>query len=305
MKLLDRFRKLDLYELQVCDCPYWRRRENAGNVIFMKDIMKDYTIILDKLGNPKSMEPTRGSYYIDMISGRVVSIYEAGDDVILEPSGIKIAKEHFKRGKEDDLLEKAVKIGLENENQYIETAEDLEYNTYFCNLIANREGLDEIPLVQVEQEIERLRKEYHEQINYCDRFYQSPFSCYDFVCLFSSMLASQKRTEFNRDMLIEFIASCKKKQKFNRILSDIEIKSNGVFPYSPDLDEAIQKLKIMGIFYTISPEKDASLYIDKGFPMAEMMEKRMAYLEDMADFVHQFKKYEGSITETPKQLQMK
>lgn len=47
-------------------------------------------------------------------------------------------------------------------------------------------------------------------VKYMDRFYDSPFSPYDFLSLFSALYASEKDYSFSRDELVNFIDICKK-----------------------------------------------------------------------------------------------
>lgn len=282
---------LKLYELNLKNIEYWKKTINmdSSKTVFVKDKIDSFTLFLDRLGNPKSMPKTDGSYFIDLVSGRVLSLLEEGDYIVIEPSGIRVEKANLKKDKQT--LAKAVKVLNHSYDQYVSTSEDIEYNTYFCNKIALRESVDEIPLELVNQEIMNVIKGREESQNYVERFYESKFSSYDFMCLFTAISASQKKLIFNRDSLIRFIRSCKSNNQFSRLLDDIYLKSNGIFDYSNDLDEAIQKLKIAGILYTISPESDATMYIFENIPMSKLIKDRLDYFDEMANFVGNYEKY--------------
>lgn len=62
---------------------------------------------------------------------------------------------------------------------------------------------------------------FEENSKYIERFYDPEFTAYDLLTLFSALSASQKEYSFDRNNLINFIASCKKNSKFSRILSDV------------------------------------------------------------------------------------
>ena len=68
--------------------------------------------------------------------------------------------------KDKQILVKAAKVLNQSHDQYVSTSEDIEYNTYFCNRIALRELVDEIPLELVNQEIMNVRKSCEESQNY-------------------------------------------------------------------------------------------------------------------------------------------
>ncbi len=127
---------------------------------------------------------------------------------------------------------------------------------------------------------------------YLSKFYEAEFSPYDFMSLFAAINASQRNYSFSRDNLIQFITSCKESNQFCRLLNDIHVKSNGIFNYSEDLDEAMQKLKLGKIFYTISPEKDSTIMIFEDIPMAELIKKRIEYFDEMVSFIGSYIKYQ-------------
>ena len=103
-------RKLDLYELNIDGVIYWKKtiHPETKEVIFVKHKSDSYTLFLDKLGNPKDMPQINGSYYLDMVSGRLLNISENDNYVIINPSNIYIPKNKFIKDK--GTLEKFVKF---------------------------------------------------------------------------------------------------------------------------------------------------------------------------------------------------
>ena len=134
---------------------------------------------------------------------------------------------------------------------------------------------------------------------YLSKFYEAEFSPYDFMSLFTAINASQKNYSFSRDNLIQFIANCKKENQFHRLLKDIHIKSNGVFNFSEDLDEATQKLKIGRILYTVSPEENSTIMIFEDIPMAELIKKRIEYFDEMVNFIGDYNKHQENVINKP------
>ncbi len=297
---------LKLYELNLNNIEYWKKTTDkySAKTVFVKDKIDSFTLFLDKLGTPKSMPKSNGSYFIDLVSGRVINILEEKDFIIIEPSGIKVEKINLKKGVKT--LDKAAKVLNQSRNQYISISEDIEYNTYFCNKIKLDKSIDEIPLELVNQEIINTRKGYEETKNYVEKFYESEFSPYDFMCLFTAINLSQKNLVFNEEYLIKFIRNCKNNNQFNKLLNDIHLKNNGIFDYSDNLNEAIQKLKIADILYTISPKNDASIYIFEKTKMAKLIKDRLDYFDEMVSFIANYEKYiKDIICQTDQQINQK
>ncbi len=111
------------------------------------------------------------------------------------------------------------------------------------------------------------------------------FTSFDFICLFTGIYASQKNFEFDRDQLVDFIKECKDMQLFNNLLSEFNIKTNGVTYYSQELEEEIQKLRLGFILYTISPEKDSTIYIFEDTPIDLLLKGRMNNYDEMIEFI--------------------
>lgn len=131
------------------------------------------------------------------------------------------------------------------------------------------------------------------KVPYIDRFYQSKFTSYDFVSLFCAILSKQQQYSFFREHLIEFIKSSKTNRKYEHILEDIYLKSNGIFNYSDNLDDAIFNLKVGGILYTISPEQDSQIYISKNIPTEELISSRSKYVDVMLEFIDEYNAEHG------------
>ena len=292
--MMFRTKKLDLYELNIEEIVYWKKtiNEETKEEVFRKHKSNSYTLFLDKLGNPKDMPDTspNESYYIDMITGRIFSILESENYIIIEPSNIRIPKNNFTKQK--DTLEKIRKVIETEEISYIGISEDIIFNSYFCDNIFLTEGLDEIPSKKIEDKILETRKSYLERQSYDEKFSEPEFSSYDFMCLFCALNASQRNYSFNRETLIKFIKSCKENNTFSRLLNNIKLKNNGIFSYSDELDEAIAKLKWSRILYTISPETDASIHIFQDIPMSEFIKKRISYFDEMINFIEEYQNYE-------------
>ncbi len=149
---------LKTYELKLNNIEYWKQITKSGSQVFVKDKIDSFTLYLDKLGNPKGMPKTNGSYFIDLISGRVISILEDEEYLVIKPSGIKVAKSCLIKNP------KAISVAAEivandyDEDKYVSISEDIIYNTYFCKKISSRDGIQEIPLNLVNEEIAKARE---------------------------------------------------------------------------------------------------------------------------------------------------
>jgi len=133
---------------------------------------------------------------------------------------------------------------------------------------------------------------FEEHSKYIEKFYNPEFTAYDLLTLFSALFASKKEYSFDRNNLVSFIASCKKNSKFSRILSDVNLKSNGIFYYSEEFDEAIGKLKWGRILYTVSPEQDSTICIFDDIPISELISPRMIYVDETTCFIEEYKEFE-------------
>lgn len=285
-------RRLDLYELNIEGAAYWKKTINpeTNEEVYIEIESEPYTLYLDKIGSPKGMPKTTGSYYIDMITGRVFGISESENSITIEPSFVSIQKNHLSKKK--DILEKIRKVIETEEDKYIQISEDIIFNSYFCKEISSKENITQIPAKKVEEKIKETRKTYLEDASYYEEFKEPEFSSYDFMCLFCALIATQRNYSFNKDILIKCIKQCKDNHLFTELLGDIKLRNNGIFYYSDNLDETISKLKWSRILYTISPEEDSTIHIFKDIPMGEFIKDRVPYFDTMISFIEKYKTIE-------------
>ena len=130
------------------------------------------------------------------------------------------------------------------------------------------------------------------QKKYLDRFYEVAFTASDCLEVFIAIYASLGDYSFNRDRLINFINYCKNNSMFTNILEDITLKTNGVSFYSENFEEAITRLKFSGVLYTISPEQDGTIYINKNFSITDLLKNKTNYIDDVTNFINEYKKFE-------------
>ena len=127
---------------------------------------------------------------------------------------------------------------------------------------------------------------------YIESCYNPDFTAYDFVKLFSAVNAKQGKLSFDRDSLIKYIDICKQNDEFARLLSEINLKSNGINNYSEEFEDAIFLLKMANILYTVSPEKNSNIFISENIPFSEIVSKKKEYFEDMITFVDNYSGFE-------------
>ena len=130
------FNKKTSYEVNVQDITFWRKKINVDNTeVFVRECLNDpFMLYLDKV---------KGDNYLDWVTGRPFIMEDFGKDFLLSLSNIKISKENVTIC--DDAVGKALYI-LED--------------SYFCNIIFSKYGLDVIPANFVYDEIRRFRKIY-------------------------------------------------------------------------------------------------------------------------------------------------
>ena len=126
---------------------------------------------------------------------------------------------------------------------------------------------------------------------YLDNFKEKEFSSYNFLCLFIGVSYIKGNKSFDRNKLLSFIEINKTIDFYTKILSDIKIKSNGIFPYSENLEEAYSKLKFLDILYTISPEVDSTIYIREDIPVNYIITLYSKYYGIMEEFVEKYNDY--------------
>lgn len=147
------FNKKTSYEVNVQDITFWRKKINVDNTeVFVRECLNDpFMLYLDKV---------KGDNYLDWVTGRPFIMEDFGKDFLLSLSNIKISKENVTIC--DDAVGKALYILEDNdrEEEYTDISEGILYDSYFCNIISFKYGLDVIPANFVYEEIRRVRKIY-------------------------------------------------------------------------------------------------------------------------------------------------
>ena len=100
------------------------------------------------------MDKVKGDNYLDWVTGRPFIMEDFGKDFLLSLSNIKISKENVTIC--DDAVGKALYILEDND-----ISEGIIYDSYFCNIISSKYGLDVIPANFVYDEIRRIREIYN------------------------------------------------------------------------------------------------------------------------------------------------
>ena len=151
------FKRRFYYELDVCGVEFWNKTiDDMGNYIYVKDrVNREHYLYLDKYGKDK---------YMDLVTGRPFTIYEKGDYLVILPSGIRVLKESLRKG--NGIISKVANIldNKEDDEEYTNISEGIIYDSYFCNMISFKYGLNVIPSVFVDDEINSAKKEYDEEV---------------------------------------------------------------------------------------------------------------------------------------------
>ena len=147
------FKKRTSYEVNVQGITFWRKKVNEDNTeVFVKDSLSEpFMLYIDKV---------KGNKYLDWVTGRPFDMEDMGKDFILGFSNIRISKNNTNIC--GDAVCKAAYI-LDNkdmEEEYTNVSEGILYDSYFCNIISSKYGLDIIPANFVYEEIRRVRKIY-------------------------------------------------------------------------------------------------------------------------------------------------
>ena len=147
------FKKRTSYEVNVQGITFWRKIINEDNTeVFVKSSLNEpFMIYIDKV---KSNE------YLDWVTGRPFDMEDMGKDFLFGLSNIRISKNNVTIC--DDAVGKALYILEDNdrEEEYTDISEGIIYDSYFCNIISSKYGLDVIPANFVYDEIRRFRKIY-------------------------------------------------------------------------------------------------------------------------------------------------
>lgn len=138
---------------------------------------------------------------------------------------------------------------------------------------------------------------------YLKGFKESDFSSYNFLSMFCALNFIKDNKYFDRNKLLSFIEKNKNLGLYDKLLNDIKIKNNGVFPYSDNLEEAYSILKWANILYTISPEEDAKIYIKDDIPLNDIITFKNEYYSLMETFVNDYNKFINESEKTLKKEQ--
>ena len=141
------------YEVNVQGITFWRKIINEDNTeVFVRDSLSEpFMIYIDKV---------KGNEYLDWVTGRPFDMENMGEDILIVFSNIRISKNNINIC--DDVVYKAQYIlnDTEREEEYTNISEGILYDSYFCNIISFKYGLDVIPANFVYEEIRRVRKIY-------------------------------------------------------------------------------------------------------------------------------------------------
>ena len=141
------------YEVNVQDITFWRKIINEDNTeVFVRDSLNEsFMLYIDKINDDE---------YFDLVTGRAFDMEYMGEDFLFGLSNIRISKNSISIC--DDVVSKAQYIlnDKDREDVYINISEGILYDSYFCDIISSKYGLDVIPANFVYEEIRRARKIY-------------------------------------------------------------------------------------------------------------------------------------------------
>ena len=147
------FKKRTSYEVNVQDVTFWRKKIDEDNAeVFVRDSLSEpFLLYIDKI---------KGNEYLDWVTGRSFDMEDIGEDILIVLSNIRISKNNVNLC--DDAVCKAAYIldDKDREEEYTNISEGILYDSYFCNIISSKYGLDVIPANFVYEEIRRVRKIY-------------------------------------------------------------------------------------------------------------------------------------------------
>lgn len=141
------------YEVNVQGITFWRKIINEDNTeVFVKSSLNEpFMIYIDKV---------KGNEYLDWVTGRPFDMEDMGKDFLFGLSNIRISKNNVNLC--GDVVCKAAYIldDKDKEEEYTNISEGILYDSYFCDIISFKYGLDAIPANFVYEEIRRVRKIY-------------------------------------------------------------------------------------------------------------------------------------------------
>lgn len=144
-------RKNNSYAINIEGITFWRKIvDEAGNELFVKDKLQEiYKLYIDKV---------KDDNYLDWVTGRVFEMTDMGANFLVTPSEIKVPKDAVTKCY--DVTSIAALLLENNEEEYTNISEGFLYDTYFCQKISSKYGLDVIPATFVYEEIRNTRKKY-------------------------------------------------------------------------------------------------------------------------------------------------
>lgn len=141
------------YEVNVQGITFWKKIINEDNTeVFIKSSLNEpFMLYIDKV---------KGNEYLDWVTGRPFDMEDMGKDILIGLSNIRISKNNINIC--NDVIFKAAYIlnDKDREKEYTNISEGILYDSYFCNVISSKYGLDVIPANFVYEEIRRVRNIY-------------------------------------------------------------------------------------------------------------------------------------------------
>ena len=151
-------KKRTSYEVNVQDITFWRKIINEDNTeVFIKSSLNEpFMLYIDKV---------KGNEYLDWVTGRPFDMEDMGKDILIGLSNIRISKNNINIC--DDVVCKAQYIlnDKDREEEYTNISEGILYDSYFCDIIFSKYGLDVIPVNFVYEEIRETKKIYNDKNN--------------------------------------------------------------------------------------------------------------------------------------------
>lgn len=141
------------YEINIQGITFWRKIINDDNTeVFVRDSLSEpFILYADKV---------KGNEYLDLVTERPFDMEDMGEDFLLGLSSIRIPKENVSTCTGVLYKVSSVIDDKDREEEYTNVSEGILYDSYFCNIISSKYGLDVIPANFVYEEIRRVRKIY-------------------------------------------------------------------------------------------------------------------------------------------------
>lgn len=161
---------IKIYELGLDKAVFWQRAVVDDEVKYIKKNVdsKFDTLQFFRIGNPSWLPCSDGMWFRECFSGRLLSIDESNDKIIIYPCGFDLPKESLKRIKSFNSYTDDIMISDKNMDDYINVSEDFLFNSYFCNLINEETGLNEMPEELLKKKINEINK-INENTDFYDR----------------------------------------------------------------------------------------------------------------------------------------